>query len=509
MIGVTGQKTDTWALGALVVLIVAALAFGAAKTDALPVILLALAVVAVLVHSAVTGWAPAWVWMWVLSFGILDRWFWVWELPGFFNLSIPRILFVATLTAFFVHFLVRRQRVRLDRAVFGVMAVLLVYVALSATMAGWVGRVQDVRSAPYYRFFAAMLFPFLAFFLTYNTCRPERQIRWALVAVAIYGVYALFISYCQASSLLGGPHLRWLIWPKYINSAHMQGLIHFDRARGAFPAAGPQAVLLVFLFYTDLYLIRRTRGPVKVALAIQAVLTLPALVFTGVRAGYVAFAVCGIIWCLWAARGRFGWTKLSLAALTIVLAILMRWSHVTGTQRLLGGVGQRKPIAARGLLLRQSLRIVADKPLFGVGFGHFVEAQRQLSQDPALIAIYGTGALLQHNIFLNMGVETGLIGLGIYVALFVLLFRASLRAWRRIPPDADGYASRAFVVLFWVMLANYLTTGMFRDMLWDPFSNALLWSLAGLTVGLASRASPALADAAGPAGEIRPPGGSA
>ena len=33
-----------------------------------------------------------------------------------------------------------------------------------------------------------------------------------------------------------------------------------------------------------------------------------------------------------------------------------------------------------------------------------------------------------------------------------------------------------------MILANYLSDAMFRDPLWDVFSNAMLWSLAGLVV---------------------------
>jgi hypothetical protein len=47
-----------------------------------------------------------------------------------------------------------------------------------------------------------------------------------------------------------------------------------------------------------------------------------------------------------------------------------------------------------------------------------------------------------------------------------------------------GYLSRPFVAVFYVSLANYLVNAMFRDPLWDVFTNALFWALAGLVVGL-------------------------
>ena len=135
------------------------------------------------------------------------------------------------------------------------------------------------------------------------------------------------------------------------------------------------------------------------------------------------------------------------------------------------------------LLLKRTGRIVAAEPLFGVGFGHFVDAQGKFPADPVTEG-FGSGTLVEHNILLNMAAETGLIGLGIYVALFAALLRQSVKTWQRTSPEAQGYLTRGLVALFWVMLANYLVSGMFRDMLWDPFANALLWALAGLTLGM-------------------------
>jgi len=362
------------------------------------------------------------------------------------------------------------------------MGLLVVYVAINASISGWTSGIPTKRSTPYFRFFAGMLFPFLAFLFMYNTARSEKQIKWALIALTLFGFYDLWIAYCQASTLLGGPNLRWLIWPGYIN-ADIQGMIHFDRARGPFVGAGPQSIFLVTLFYVDLFLIRRVRGPYRWILLLQALAVLPALVFAGIRAGYVAFAVCGVVWCVWGLKGRFGWSKLAIATLVLTLAVLMRWADVSGTERLKGGVAQRKPVIYRVLLVHQTARMVADRPFFGVGFGHFLDAEAKLKYDPGSIALYGTGTVVPHNVLLALLAETGIVGMAIYLGLIWVVLRESLRVYRKIPPSAEGYLSRAFVVLFWVMLANYFAAGMFSDVLGDVFSNALLWVLGGLVIG--------------------------
>ena len=82
-----------------------------------------------------------------------------------------------------------------------------------------------------------------------------------------------------------------------------------------------------------------------------------------------------------------------------------------------------------------------------------------------------------------MGAETGTIGVVLTAAVIVLLFRESVRLYRRIPPTAVGLLSREYVVVFWAAMTAYFTDAMLVDPLWDVASSALFWSSAGLMVG--------------------------
>ncbi|HDY65256.1 MAG TPA: O-antigen ligase domain-containing protein, partial [Phycisphaerae bacterium] len=143
---------------------------------------------------------------------------------------------------------------------------------------------------------------------------------------------------------------------------------------------------------------------------------------------------------------------------------------------------QRGPARARVILIAQTWDIFKEAPLMGVGFGHFVDKQLSMPRDPGTLIGEPTGVLVQHNLFLNMLAETGAIGLFLTILVFLLLFGQSRQLYKKLPPNAAGDVCRDFVVLFWVVLANYLSDAMFRDPLWDVFSNAMLWSLAGLVV---------------------------
>jgi O-antigen ligase len=422
-----------------------------------------------------------WAWLWVLSHGLIEWPEWRIHIPGFFAMTAPRLVFVAASVAFGLHFMLRNQRVRLDRGLLWAMLALSVYVGMNAWHAGWESAVPEFRSAPYFRFIGSLVLPFFMFFLVYNSVARDRQIYWGLIFITLYGWYALYVGYLQYAAIRGLTEARSLIWPAYINDPNYG--IHFDRARGAFSAAGPQAVFLVLLFYVDMFLVRKLRGFYRVALIVQAMLVPPAIFFAGLRSAYLAFLLCGLIWLIVGSRWRFGASKLGLIVILIAASVFALWSNLTSTDRARGGMAQVAPLQARRLLLHQTARVLQERPVFGVGFGHWADAQMEFEEDPGSLAAVTTGALAEHNLFLTMVAETGIPGLAGVVLLFVLLFRQSHQLYRKLPSTAVGALTRDFVVLFWVALVNFLTDAMFRDTLWDIFANGMFWSLAALVVG--------------------------
>jgi len=429
-----------------------------------------------------------WAWLWVLSYGMFDRPFWLWNIPGFFNLTIPRLVFLWAAGLMGLGLIVRRQAVRCDRSLLWAMSGLLVYIALNTTLAGWVARQSSLPTAPYYRFIEALLFPYVIFFLVYKLAR-EKQIPMVLVILSLYGWYALYIGYLQYAANMGMPGLRSLIWPDYINKPEWAAGygIHFDRARGAYTMANPQALLLIILFYADLFLINRIKGLHRWVFIIQAILIPPAIFFTGLRSAYLAWLVGGVVWVSIGRLRRFPKSKLAVAALALVVMVAVFWGNVAGTDRAKGGVAQKAPVVGRMVLAARTWEIFKKYPIFGSGFGHYLEAEYQLKKDPGQLGRLGTGLATPHNLFLVMLAETGIVGLAGILAVLFLLFRLSVRFYRSLPDKAEGFVCRPFVALFWVAMVAYLVDAMLVDPLWDVPSNGLFWSLAGLMAGVAGR----------------------
>lgn len=467
------QKIEPFLLAAIVLFAAMAVGVGVAWPGTLPIALLLMIGLALMFYWALRWDVTLWAWLWVLSYGLLDWPGWKIELTGFFNMTVPRLIFLGAIMGYGLYFLLHRRRIRFDLAILWAMLVLVLYVGVNIHLTGWTAQTQEIVAAPYFRFLGSLLLPFVMFFLLYNVGSSEKHIRRALIFITIYGWYALYIGYMQWIALHHSPDVRAFIWPSYINDPTF-GLM-FDRARGAFSIASPQAVFLTVLFFVDMFLLRKITGIYRVALIAQAVLIPAAIFFTGVRSAFVAFIACSFVWTLMSSRRRFAWAKAGVLVIVLVIGVAVMWERLATSDRSAGGVAARGPIVSREILVHRTWEIFKEAPIVGVGFGHFVDKVYAMERDPTALAGMYTGVLVQHNLFLNMLAETGVIGLILMVIVFWLLFSQSLKLYRKLPSDASGFLSREFVVLFWVVMVNYLTDATFRDPLWDVFSTALFW----------------------------------
>jgi O-antigen ligase len=85
----------------------------------------------------------------------------------------------------------------------------------------------------------------------------------------------------------------------------------------------------------------------------------------------------------------------------------------------------------------------------------------------------------QHNVFLAYAVETGLLGLGLFLAMLIAVLWRSYRLATSCPADREfrhlGYFGVAITL-------TYFLNGMFHDVSIIPMSNCLLLTAAA-TVG--------------------------
>jgi O-antigen ligase len=125
-----------------------------------------------------------------------------------------------------------------------------------------------------------------------------------------------------------------------------------------------------------------------------------------------------------------------------------------------------------------ALNMLTDQPWTGVGFSNYqpLYEQYRLLNWPMPLGH-------AHNIYLNVAAETGLIGLGLYLLLWISIFVVTFRAIRR----ARKFDRAVAVGLMgaWV----FLSTHMLVDNLYVNNTHLLIGVLLGLLTAIAARAS--------------------
>jgi O-antigen ligase len=175
------------------------------------------------------------------------------------------------------------------------------------------------------------------------------------------------------------------------------------------------------------------------------------LALTLSRTGFIMLGVALLtVWYRIAREKRLLLLLSSMAALCIITYLLPDavWkragSIVPVIQR------QQETFGLRVRLWEAGIRMIRDRPVFGVGPGNYMTALPRYSQGEL------TGRhLVAHNAFISVAADMGLIGLGLFVAILVRALIGTDRA-RRVgrrtgSKDLEFYALAAQIALILVM----------------------------------------------------------
>ena len=194
-----------------------------------------------------------------------------------------------------------------------------------------------------------------------------------------------------------------------------------------------------------------------------------ALVYSGVRGAWIAFACTGII--LFASLpGRTPRRAIVLLAMTTLLAGIIL-SQPMLTERFVNGITLKtQSVSERILMWHSAYRMFADHPVLGIGPGSFGPLYAT-GYYPS--AAKETGALHPHNIFLQTLAESGMAGMVSFCALWgYTLFRLAKNARH---PNADFWQQAAPVAI-----CGWLVLGITDNiMYWLQASFQFLWFMTG------------------------------
>lgn len=158
-------------------------------------------------------------------------------------------------------------------------------------------------------------------------------------------------------------------------------------------------------------------------------------------------------------------------AVVVVVAVLISFRWVIGHD--VAGETARQSLTVRVELIRAGLRVIATRPVFGVGIDRFWMLAGSLAS-PELHALWA-GRMNPHNDFLRIGAELGLVGLGLFVWI---LAAAGRRIWQALRRTGDarlaGLVGGLVAFLITSLVSNPL---MLREV------SYVFWIALGLAVG--------------------------
>jgi len=217
-------------------------------------------------------------------------------------------------------------------------------------------------------------------------------------------------------------------------------------------------------------------SPVKrAAVLLMLLLTLGALALTGSRGALVAAAVTLLV--LIGLRWRRAWLFELGAA---IAGALLLWRLALATQmgslvasKAIGALVQRREIWLRAIYM------IEDFPFTGVGMGNFAGIANLLYPFPE----EGVDPIIPHahNLFLQVAVDLGLLGLAAWLGMLVFVVYAAWQIHVRGRETHDAWLAGLGAGLLCAQVA-LIAHGLTDAVVWGTRPAVLVWAMWGLTV---------------------------
>jgi putative inorganic carbon (HCO3(-)) transporter len=291
-------------------------------------------------------------------------------------------------------------------------------------------------------------------------------------AVLLENFLLVVLGYLVITALAVLFDIRVLVLPQYILDTDLG--IHADRARGPFLQSVANGVTLNLLGLLALERWRQGRMRTEWAVVLAGGVVL-AIVATMTRAVWISFVVSMVGAMLWRHGARKALLAVAVAGVLLVAGIVF-----TGqSDRLQERAAESGPVEIRLAVYEAAVGMIQERPLLGWGTNRM----------PEELALRLEGYRLQsywaHNTYLEILVEHGVFGLGLYLWMLLGMFRLG-RDRGRPTSQAGTLGSAGFRRLWPVLIGVYAFNACFVVMNYQ-FVNALLFTLAGLLAAATPR----------------------
>lgn len=315
---------------------------------------------------------------------------------------------------------------------------LLLAFVLWMTLSGLVNGLGDL-TLPYLIFYFKVFVLFkLVSALIVNHEQARRLVRYILALVLLLCAEVFSHRFSADGRGWAGQTFSWI--DPDVLAAGGKG-----RARwvGIFDGPGVFAVLFTMVLPFSLMWIHKSYSLIRRLLGclVTAILLIVSY-FVGSRGGMVANAAVIALFIAYRFGVRF--KVIALSAVVGGVALMLAPSYLTTIRDQSNSTQYRVEVWAEGL------NMMKGDPLFGIGRGNFREY---------------TGRLIAHNSAIEIGGETGLVGLFLWFALVYMCAKSPLLA----AGNAKVQLDRDFNVAVALAVAGYLVSSMFVTLEYETF----------------------------------------
>jgi O-antigen ligase len=264
--------------------------------------------------------------------------------------------------------------------------------------------------------------PLALFVLSRRAALTPREVYALLVILAVVGAYLAVVSVLEAFGWFN------LLIPPWLADPGINPQFGLDRVGGLAMQPEWNALDLSLTFCVLLLLSRQDSRPGFRWLVLGG-LYLLAIYFTGTRGAWLGLVLGGIplFWQVSGARGIAVRRRALFVGVTLVLTIVVLFFPSDALQSRVSNTGN---VFFRFNVWVAGLRMAADHPLLGVGYGQFgrnlssyVQALGAIPEDPGLS--FASTRTLAHNTFISVVAELGTLGLALYIWSIVGAYRAA------------------------------------------------------------------------------------
>lgn len=336
--------------------------------------------------------------------------------------------------------------------------------------------VANGAPAPMWHLIVGYLSPLWIFWIA----RQSRLNRGAIRL--LHGCLIGFGVYLGATAILEITHQWWAVFPRHIADPEVG--LHFGRARG------PMVQSIVFGFCLSIctfcvWTSRRFVMPKHPALLLLAIpLMLAGIYFSYTRCIWIgAAAGLGVLaYLTFSYRVRL--VVMGGAMAVALLVATFAWDSLVSFDGGRSADATRDSTSMRASFTYVSYKMLLDHPVVGCGFGQYLSAKdAYLADRSTSMQLDHIREQLHHITPLSIMVETGLVGLGLYLAMLVGWARAAWKLWQAT--EAPEWI-RAHGLLMLATLMAYFASALFQPVGHMNIVHMVMFFLAGTSIGLTS-----------------------